>query len=128
MSRGFTKNKKFHPINSNKKGVRMKKGKSIRPKFELKLPERKETFAQINEDINRDNNLRTTLIEKNDEIADKIESSPQSEFTESRKDQFKKNSKIIKDLNSEIKRSIGKLTKEEKERLPDDIKNLRRFL
>lgn len=128
MSRGFKRNKKFHPINTNKKGVRKAKGKSIIPKLELRLPERKESFAQINEDINRDNNLRTTLIEKNEAIAEKIESSPDSEFTESRKEQFKKNSKIIKDLSNDIKKNIGKLTKEEKTRLPEDVKNLRRFL
>ena len=127
MSKGFKRNNKFHPI-TNKKGVRMKRNKSVIPKLELRLPERKETFSQIIEDINRDNNLRTSLLEENDKLAEKIEATPQSEFTESRKEQFKKNSKIVRDLSNDIKKNIGKLTKDERERLPEDVKNLRRFL
>jgi len=125
--KGYKKNGKFHPIN---KHTRYKKsgGRSIIPKLELRLPERKETFSQINADINRDAGLRDKLIDKSEQLAEKIEANPQSEFTESRRDQIRVNRKVIKDLNSDIKSNLRKLTKEERRTLPDEVKNLRRFL
>ena len=103
-------------------------GKSIVPRLELKLPDRKESFSEISARITRDVNLREKLIDKNESLADKIESNPESEFTESRKDELRKNQKVIKDLNGDIKKHIGKLTNDEKKRLPEDIQNLRRFI
>ena len=128
--KGFTKDGKFHPIKPYNKVRKAKDGKirSILPKLELKLPERKESFSQISSDINRDAGLRDKLIDKNDALADKIESNPKSDFAPSRKEQLNQNNKIIKELNNDIKSSLRKLTKDERRQLPDEIKNLRRFL
>ena len=129
MSKGFKdKHKKFHPVH-HRKGVRRKRsGKSIIPKLELRLPERKETFSEIKSNIQRDANLRDSLIEKNEGLADKISLDKESEFNESRREQLKENNKVIKQLNGDIKKNINKLSKDEKAQLPDDVKNLRRFL
>lgn len=128
--KGFTKDGKFHPIKPYNKVRKAKDGKirSIIPKLELKLPQRKESFSEIKKDIDRDVNLREELVTKSDVLADKIEASPQSTFAESRKEQIRENSRVIKDLKNDIKNNLRKLTKDERKQLPDNVKNLRRFL
>lgn len=125
--KGFTKDGKFHPIRK-KRYAKSGKLRSILPKLELKLPERKESFSQINSDINRDAGLRDKLIDKNEVLAEKIETNPKSDFAPSRKEQLNQNNRVVKELNNDIKSSLRKLTKDERRQLPDEIKNLRRFL
>jgi len=117
---------KFHPI--RQKRYKKSGGRSIIPKIELRLPERKESFAEISADIERDANQREVLIDKNDAFIEKIEANPKSEFTESRKDAIRQNTKVIKDLKNDIKSNIRRLTKDERKRLPENVKTLRRFL
>ncbi len=124
--KGFTDKKgKFHPIRKKRLS---KVRKSLIPKLELRLPKREESFGEIKKDINRDVKLREQLTNANETIADKIESTPDSTFTVPRRDQIKANNQVIKALNNDIKKDLRKLTKEERRVLPDDIKNVSRFL
>jgi hypothetical protein len=124
--KGFTDKKgKFHPLRKKRYS---KVRKSLIPKLELRLPKREESFAEIKKDINRDVKLRESLANANDTIADKIESSPDSTFAVPRRDQIKANNEVIKALNNDIKKDLRKLTKEERRALPDDVKNVSRFL
>jgi uncharacterized membrane protein YfhO len=117
---------KFHPV--RQKRYKKSGGRSIIPKIELRLPERKESFAELSADIERDANQRENLIDKNDAFIEKIEANPKSEFTESRKDAIRQNTKVIKNLKNDIKSNIRKLTKDERKQLPENVKTLRRFL
>ena len=123
---------KFRPT-ENKKGVRMKRDSQKQvgiklPRIDIRLPERKESYEQILSDVTRNNALRDNIIQKNEALAEKIIANPTSEFNETFKSEIKENNKIVRDLNNDLRREIGKLTNEEKERLPDEIKNLRRFI
>ena len=123
---------KFRPI-ENKKGVRMKRDSQKQvgiklPRIDIRLPERKESYEQILSDVTRNNALRDNIIQKNEALAEKILANPTSEFNETWKSEIKENNKIVRDVNNDLRREIGKLTNEEKERLPDEIKNLRRFI
>ena len=126
------KSGKFRPT-ENKKGVRMKRDSQKQvgiklPRIDIRLPERKESYEQILSDVTRNNTLRDNIIQKNEALAEKILANPTSEFNETWKSEIKENNKIVRDLNNDLRREIGKLTNEEKERLPDEIKNLRRFI
>lgn len=124
--KGFTDKKgKFHPIR-NKRYSKVRK--SLVPKLELRLPKREESFGEIKKDINRDVALKEKLTNANETIADKIESSPESTFAVPRREQIKANNQVIKVLNNDIKKDLRKLTKEERRALPDDVKNISRFL
>lgn len=125
--KGFTDKKgRFHPIR-NKRYSKTRKS-LVLPKLQLRLPKREESFGEIKKDINRDVKLREQLTNANDTIADKIEASPDSTFAVSRREQIKANNQVIKALNNDIKKDLRKLTKQERRVLPDDIKNVSRFL
>lgn len=124
--KGFTDKKgKFHPIRKKRYS---KTRKSLVPKLELRLPQREESFGMIKKDINRDVALKEKLTDRNEAIADKIESSPDSTFAVSRRDQIKQNNQVIKALRNDLKKDLRKLTKEERRSLPDEVKNEIRFL
>ncbi|MCP6727119.1 MAG: hypothetical protein KJI69_03785 [Patescibacteria group bacterium] len=124
--KGFTdKRGKFHPIRNKRYS---KTRKSLVPKLELRLPKREESFGMIKKDINRDVALKEKLTDRNEAIADKIESSPDSAFAVSRRDQIKQNNQVIKALRNDLKKDLRKLTKEERRTLPDEVKNEIRFL
>ena len=131
--KGYKKDGTFHPI-ENKKGVRKKRDQSLKlegvklPKIDIRLPQRKETFAELKSNIERNANLRKELIEKNEQLADKILANPTSEFNETWREQIRQGNKVVKDVDGDIKRDLGKLTDNERKQLPDEIKNLRRFL
>jgi len=132
--KGFKdKSGKFRPT-ENKKGIRKARDSSQKlqgiklPKFDIKLPDRKETYSELISNIQRNAVQREELINKNEALAEKILANPTSEFNESWREQIKQNSRVVRDVNNDIKHDIGKLTQVEKKQLPNEIKNLTRFL
>ena len=132
--KGFKdKDGRFRPT-ENKNGVRKARDQSKKtqgitlPKFDIKLPERKETYSELIDNINRNATERARLIAINEDLANKILQNPVSEFNETWREQIKGTNKIVRDINNDLKRDIGKLTPIEKKQLPNEIKNLTRFL
>jgi len=141
--KGFTKDNKFHPIH-NTKGVRKARDQTTKEegvkieetgsvigsvlKQALRAPERKFSYDDLLKDITIDTNLRKELINKNDELIKEIESSPTSDFKNSRVERYKENLKILKKVEDGLRKNISRLTDDEKKMLPDDVQTLRRLL
>ena len=132
MSTGYRdKNKKFHPINNKKRmvryggkerqvGVGIKLGKPKSPAEKIKMNKK------LKEDIGQDLAFRKELFDKNELLFEKIEAGSgegETGFTEERREQLKKNKEIIKDLEKDIKKNIGRLDKEDRKTLPVSVKN-----
>ena len=132
MSTGYRdKNNKFHPINNKKRkvryggkeryiGVGIKLGKPKSPAEKLKMD------TTIKANINSQISFRKELVDKNEELFQKIEAgsgSGETSFTSERREQFKDNRKVIKDVEKDIKKNIKRLDKEDRKKLPQNIQN-----
>lgn len=105
------------------------KGKESGLRLGLKFPERKEVdFEKAQKEIQANIEFRDKLLDKNDQLVEKIESTPTSTFTESRKQQLNTNARAIKEVENDIKKTINQLSNEQKENLPTEVKNLRRVI
>jgi len=126
MSTGFTKNKKFHPINNKKRMVRYG-GKQRTVGVGIKLGKEKPPAGKIKKEINEDLAFRKELVDKNEALFEKIEAGASGEgetgFTKERREQFKDNRDVIKDLQKDIKNNIKRLDKEDRKTLPTKVKN-----
>ncbi len=127
MSTGYRdKNNKFHPINNKKRMVRYG-GKTRRIGVGIKLGKEKPPASKIKKEITTDLEFRQTLVDKNEALFEKIElgSSGEGEtgFTKERREQFKDNRDVIKDLQKDIKNNIKRLDKEDRKTLPTEVKN-----
>jgi len=127
MSTGFRdKNKKFHPINNKK---RMKKERQAKRYIGvgIKLGKPKPPASKIKAEISEDLRFRNELVDKNEALFLKIEEGStgenQSGFTKERREQFKDNRNVIKDLEGDIKKNIKRLDKEDRATLPNNVKN-----
>jgi len=128
MTQGFMKNKQFHPI---KKTVRKKnhfEKKSLKPEKKggfgvaLGLGKPKPSAQKLMVDIKENFDFRARLVDKNEELFEKIETGGDTTFTKDRREQFNKNKEVIRDLQKEIKKDIGRLDKDEREKIPTNIK------
>jgi hypothetical protein len=127
MSTGYRdKNKKFHPINNKTRKVRYG-GKQRNVGVGIKLGKEKPPAGKIKKEITADLAFRQTLVDKNEALFEKIElgSSGEGEtgFTKERREQFKDNRDVIKDLQKDIKNNIKRLDKEDRQTLPTEQKN-----
>ncbi len=127
MSTGFRdKNKKFHPINNKKRMVRYG-GKTRRIGVGIKLGKEKQPTGKIKKEIDEDLKFRKELVDKNEVLFEKIELGSTGEgdsgFTKERREQFKDNRDVIKDLQKDIKNNIKRLDKEDRENLPKSVRN-----
>jgi hypothetical protein len=132
MSTGYRdKNNKFHPINNKKRmkkerqakryiGVGIKLGKPKSPAEKLKMD------TKIKADISSQIAFRKELVDKNEELFQKIESGAgegETSFTSERREQFKDNRDVIKGVEKDIKRNIKRLDKEDRKKLPQNVQN-----
>jgi len=132
MSTGYRdKNKKFHPINNKKRmvryggkernvGVGIRLGKPKSPAEKLKMD------TAIKADINSQIAFRKELVDKNEELFQKIEAGSgegETSFTSERREQFKDNRNVIKDVEKDIKKNIKRLDKEDRKKLPQNVQN-----
>lgn len=127
MSTGFRdKNKKFHPINNKKRMVRYG-GKTRKIGVGIKLGKPKPPAGKIKKEINEDLEFRKDLVDKNEILFERIEASSSGEsetgFTKERREQFKDNRDVIKDLQKDIKNNIKRLDKEDRQNLPKKVRN-----
>jgi len=132
MSTGYRdKNKKFHPINNKKRmvryggkertvGVGIRLGKPKSPAEKIKMNKK------LKMDIDEDLKFRKELVDKNELLFEKIEAGSgegETGFTKERREQFKDNRDVIKDLQKDIKQNIKRLDKEDRNALPTSVKN-----
>ena len=99
-------------------GIRLGKPKSPAEKIEMN--------KKLKADITTDLAFRKELVNKNEELFLKIEEgSGQGEttFTSERREQFKDNRDVIKGVEKDIKKSIKRLDKEDRQKLPTSVKN-----
>ncbi len=116
MSTGFRdKNKKFHPINDKTRKVRYSGTRKVG--IGIKLGKEKPPASKIKADIKSDILFRKKLIDRNEELFEKIEAGGDTGFTKERREQFKKNQDVIHDLEGDIKKNIKRLDKEDRKTL-----------
>jgi len=126
MSTGYRdKNKKFHPINNKTRKVRYS-GTTRKVGVPITLGKPKPPAGKIKKEINEDLKFRNELTIKNEALFEKIEEGTgenESGFTKERREQFKKNREVIRDLEKDIKNNIKRLDKEDRKTLPTNVKN-----
>jgi len=81
-------------------------------------------IKQITDDLD----FRQGLIDTNKELKEEIKSDPQGDFAPASREEFRENSKVIRELTKEIKRAFRDIPKESKQALDRPFLNRLRVL
>lgn len=92
------------------------------------LSPQKKPPAVLLKQINSDLDSREELIGKNKEIKAEIKADPKSSFANADIEEFKENSKVIRELSKDIKKAFKDIPKEERQNVDRELINRLRVL